>query len=390
MLNVNQLKRDLKKGYDLYFYISNRGGRKSSTVQDLLNEIAIKEKKPYILLRNKVTHKISDRSFSKYIRQKYIALGYDFITKQSEKMRNLIEVYAVKDDEEILLFYGMFVSQSEAYKSNYFDGWENVSAIVWEECIDNAKLLQDLSSENIKSMSKQLNDVISIMSTVTREHKAPLIALGNDIENNIVNAVTANLELLERLQKGVISDKCIINQEEYTFLFDYFQVYNKPMLWLNYKSTDVCSESCDGDIMYQIKTKFNVYTVYKKTGHIYVSQELYSSESHNIETYSDLLKFFKIHEFIDPFELCSLFGKNNLVISKYIKNYQFEPIYDKKADLINFEILKNKAYSEVTTEELKLLQILHKSVVTYSNIAIKYKVQELILMFFKMIIGGKK
>ena len=41
-LTVEKLKNDLKKGKDINIYISDRGGRKSSAVQDFLIENNIK------------------------------------------------------------------------------------------------------------------------------------------------------------------------------------------------------------------------------------------------------------------------------------------------------------------------------------------------------------
>ena len=61
-------------------------------------------------------------------------------------------------------------------------------------------------------------------------------------------------------------------------------------------------------------------------------------------------------------------------------------MYDKKATLIDYTKLTGKAYSEVTDDEINLLSILYKNVVTYSNIAIKYYSKELMLKFFKLII----
>lgn len=386
MLTKEKLKKDIKKKYDLYFYISNRGGRKSSAGQELFIDTALNTGKPFIILRNKVTHKISDRTLSKYVRELYESRGYYFETVTSDKARNMVELYAVKNDDKILIAYGMFVSCAEAYKSNYFDGWEKVSAVLWEECVENKRILQDLSADNIKAMSKQFENVLSIMSTVTREHKAPLIAFGNDIPENLINSVTANLNILERLSEGEIVDTCIINQEKYKFLFDYFRVKDKPMLWLDYRSKDVCQEDISDKIICQIKTDYNVYTMYEKDTHYYISQELFSSSREIIDTYEKFLSYyFNIHEYVEPYILCSIFGKENPIIKKYIKNYNFEPIYYKKAELIDFSAMRQKSYPEITLEELSILRLIYKNIVTYSNIAIKFISNELIIKFFKLI-----
>ena len=70
---------------------------------------------------------------------------------------------------------------------------------------------------------------------------------------------------------------------------------------------------------------------------------------------------------------------------KYIKDYKFEPIYDKKAELIDFSAMRQKSYSEITSEELSILRLIYKNIVTYSNIAIKFISNELIIKFFKLI-----
>ena len=386
MLTKEKLKKDLKKKYDLYFYISNRGGRKSSAGQELFIDTALHSRKPFIILRNKVTHKISDRTLSKYARELYESRGYSFEKVTSDKARNMVELYALKGDDKILIAYGLFVSCAEAYKSNYFDGWEKVSAVLWEEYVENNRILQDLSAENIKAMSKQFENVLSIMSTVTREHKAPLVAFGNDIPENLINSVTANLNLLERLTEGEIVDTCIINQEKYKFLFNYFRVYDKPMLWLDYRSKDVCQEDVGEKIVCQIKTYYNIYTMYEKDTHYYISQERYSQSRELIDTYEKFLSFyFGIPYYVEPYILCGFFGKNNPIIKQYIKNYKFEPIYDKKAELIDFSAMREKSYSEITPEELSILRLIYKNVVTYSNIAVKFITNELIIKFFKLI-----
>ena len=65
-LTVEKLKSDLKKGKDINIYISDRGGRKSSAVQDFLIDHNIKTGECFCVMRSKSDEQITDRWFSEY------------------------------------------------------------------------------------------------------------------------------------------------------------------------------------------------------------------------------------------------------------------------------------------------------------------------------------
>lgn len=69
-LTPEKIKKVISKGYDINTFISDRAGRKSSTVQEWLIEEA-ENGRPFILLRNKKDEEINENWLSEYVADKF-------------------------------------------------------------------------------------------------------------------------------------------------------------------------------------------------------------------------------------------------------------------------------------------------------------------------------
>ena len=219
-LTVEELKNDLEKNNDINIYISDRAGWKTTTCQLFLVDEALLGK-PFILLRSKIDEKISKSWFSEYslkiLKERKITIG-------EEKINNYITLLFLLDEKEkkYPLCYGLYISVAKKYKSNYFAGFEKVRYILWEECVPNNSLVQNVSYCKEKYL-EELRSVLSIGSTVSRGRKIQYIFLGNDIPNNIINSITVSFNLLERLNLNEkIEDSIYFDEKKYSFLFYYF------------------------------------------------------------------------------------------------------------------------------------------------------------------------
>lgn len=281
-LTKKKLKNVLSKGYDLNTFISDRSGHKSSVVQDFFIDEA-KAGRPFILIRSKTDEAITENWLSDYVVGQAAIKGYRFFSKMVT--RNIQAIYFTdKDDKEYLYCYGLWLSIAEKYKSNYFKGFEKVKYILWEECVPNYPIAQDVKYVIKKHMDKFIS-LLSIGSTIARKNKIQYILLGNDISVNLINPVTVAFDLLERLNANCeIVDKCRINDRDYTFYFNYFDFPGAVNHWLENKEFDISkSVKISNPYKYDIilLSTLKKYYIYRADGFLYVTSDIYKSNNGN-------------------------------------------------------------------------------------------------------------
>ena len=281
--DVERLKKNNVSNVRLFGYISDREGRKSSSIQDYIIEKALKGK-PSVVIRNKTNRPITEKWLSDYISDNIIkANDFELVTEKIEEFKGAMTVtYLITDkeapkDNTFILYYGMYLSVSDIYKSNYYDGWEKVEDFIFEEAVPTEKLIQD-ERHIITNSMKQMFDLLSICSTVSRGRSVNCFLLGNDIKYNLLNPLTVAFDLLERLEVNKrIVDTCIINDIKYQFLFLYFDFPGATNHWL--KNTD---KKIDNTISieglsfkkYGFKTHFKKYLIYTYSNGLYISEKL--------------------------------------------------------------------------------------------------------------------
>ena len=226
-LTKKKVKMDLSQN-DICIYISDRAGRKTSVIQDvMIEEWAKNEYNPiFMLLRTKTDENITESWFSDYVIHKYEK--YKFYHK---KVNNYITVICAKvGDEEKILCFNFFVSVSQKYKSSYYNGFEFIKYVIWEECVPENRLTQNI--DVINKSDEILNKVFSISSTVCRQNKPKFIFLGNDIEYNFLNPITVKFNMLDKivLDKDVSGNVFLYN-DLYKFNFYYFSFKNSVNHW---------------------------------------------------------------------------------------------------------------------------------------------------------------
>lgn len=398
-LTLKQLQDDLASDRQIISYISDRGGRKSSCIQLELIDRAIKEHTPFIVIRSKITNSINENWMSKYVLDMYSTLGYTFDTIKIYGIRfYMTATYCTTpNDDRVLLWYGMYLSQAQACKSNYFDGWDKVSAIVWEECIPQEKLPQNPKVfDNYVDMD--FYNLLSIRSTVVRDRKVPLIILGNDIEHNILNTITVKFNLLERLSANcLIDDKCFIDGRYYTFRFRYFDFDGAVNHWLeaiDKKLSQSVDTSRADNLDIILKTEYNTYYIYKLSAYYYIS----TNPPKDKECITNSLEWFFSngweHLYTDDVALLpSRFNYilqftpelKDSIVCYFGDNWMFSPRFRQKADR-DYTVIDMTKLNKLTIQEqldsplwdqyTTLFSILHTSVVIYSNIAIKWACEQ--------------
>lgn len=263
-------------------YISDRSGRKSSAIQEYIIDKAIRGR-PSVVIRNKTNRPITDKWLSDYVFEHIIQEnGFLLRTEKVEEFKGAMTVtYLITDKENpkentLILYYGMYLSVSDIYKSNYYEGWENVDDFIFEEAVPTERLIQD-ERHIISNSMKQMFDLLSICSTVSRGRKVNCFMLGNDISYNLLNPVTVSFDLLERLEVNKkIIDECVINDIKYTFIFLYFDFPGATNHWM--KNTD---KKIDGTVpvsdlsfkKYGFKTQFKKYLIFSYNNGLYISDK---------------------------------------------------------------------------------------------------------------------
>lgn len=394
----------LSRGYDINVWISDRKGRKSSTTQETLLSDALNGS-PFILLRNKKDELINESWLSEYIVNKYS--DYTFYT---EKINSNIVALNVKtpNDKVFIYCYGLYVSLAQKYKSSYYKGFESVKYVVWEECIPNTPLIQNIKYIRSRCMAEIYN-VLSITSTIARDNKVQLIWLGNDISDNILNPVTIAFNLLERLSPNMeIEENVTLNDREYSFYFNYFDFEGAVNHWLYNKNLHIANNIDEKNLVkynIQLKSEFKTYYIYNAGNFIHISDKYYAvSENLNSGIYSTvdfftkhnaltILRAFKLIDALNM--LCTFYGVSRREIAHYFGNEWYRGNIDFTPDsvtdnavIIDLEKIVNMSLADIMRlnnyYDIKNLNELRKTrSVTYSNIKIMLLMEELgnILLF---------
>lgn len=405
-ITKTEMKNTLKIGYDINTWVSDRSGWKSSTAQDVLIELA-EQGQPFILLRNKKDEEITENWLSDYIiTDKY--RDYVFYTEKVNQNITSIK-FKTPDDNVYLLCYGLYVSLQQKYKSSYYDGFEKVNFIVWEECIPNVPLVQNIKYIRSRCMT-EINNVLSIGSTVARGRKIQYIWLGNDIKENILNPVTIGFNLLERLEiNNPIVDNAVFNDKEYSFYFNYFDFDGAINHWLFNENLHITrtiepdATTIKFDLI--IKTNFKEYFLYNCGSYYHISDIDYIKSqkvTDSIKTEQDFFKKFNAERLYIQYPLrtaltilCTFQG----VPARYIRLYfgdgwvkgdiKFTPPENndtvKIIDIENIiklplsQIVNLPEYSEI----YNINEIKKNNILTYSNIKVQMLIEELsnILLF---------
>lgn len=403
-LTPEKQKEVLSRGYDINVWISDRKGWKSSTTQDDLLSEALNGS-PFVLLRNKKDELINESWFSEYFVNKY--KDYSFY---SEKINSNIVAIKVKtpDDKTFIYCYGLYVSLAQKYKSSYYKGFESVKYVVWEECIPNTPLIQNIKHIRSRCMTEIYN-VLSITSTIARDNKVQLIWLGNDIAENILNPVTIAFNLLERLSPNMeIEESVTLNDREYTFYFNYFDFEGAANHWLYNKNLHIANTIDNEDLIkydMQLKSEFKTYYIYNAGNFIHISDIDYvkaESLSSGVYTIDDFFRKYSAQSLLSEYELrtalnmlCTFYGVSRRTIAHYFGlgwyrgDIKFTP--DNVSDntvVIDLEKIVNMSLAEIMRlnnyYDIKNLNELRKTCsVTYSNIKIMLLMEELgnILLF---------
>lgn len=280
--DIVRLKEKNVSNVRLLGYVSDREGRKSSSFQERLIDKALKGQ-PSVVVRNKTNRPITGNWFSDYISDNIIKNNdFDVYTEKIEEFKGAMTVtYIVTDKENpkentYILYYGMYLSVSDIYKSNYYPGWEKVEDFIFEEAVPTERLIQD-ERHIISNSMKQMFDLLSICSTVSRGRNVNCFLLGNDIKYNLLNPLTVSFDLLERLEinKRII-DTCIINDIQYQFLFLYFDFPGATNHWLKNSDKKIDNTIDVNNLTFRkfgFCTYFKKYLVFSYNGGLYISDK---------------------------------------------------------------------------------------------------------------------
>lgn len=381
---------------DIISLISDRGGRKSSVLQDILINDALKGH-PFVLIRSKSDINISESWLSEFIVTKYSE--YHFITRKLN--RNIQAIYIVNSlGREYCFCYCMYLSLAEKYKSNYYDGFEKVRVLLYEECIPNQPIIQSVRYIR-QYMMNDLISLMSIYSTVCRTHKAKIIMLGNDISVNLLNPITVGFNLLERLTVDTpIIDTVIIDDRKYTFYFLYFSFQNSVEHWLYNKELDINATIQIDDKVKQLDfiliTEFKRYHLYRMKNFIYISDNELNNSVEFIQNEKDFFRKYNALHLYEKFKLdlaLSLlndcYGVNSYDIAHYFgSKWYFYPKFKKpeiksKNGIINLSELCTMKYNDILnlpiySNILHLKEIIKNNNIIYTNAQVKLLLTDLL------------
>lgn len=397
-LTLKKIKNDLKNDCDIYTYISDRGGRKSSVFQEfLINEA--KKGKPFLLLRSKSDEVIALSWLSEYIQKNF--KNYQFEEKQIDKY---MKAFYFTDDQnkKHLLCYASALSVQKKYKSNYLQGFEKIKYVLWEECIPTEPIPQN-RDRILTSATKELRQLFSFVSTVTRKNKPKIIMLGNDIPDNILNPITVLFDVFEHLklnenQSGDFS----LDDKKYNYLFYYFDFPNSINHWMFSKKFDIDynlkipKNSKKYDFI--LATKNKNYYLYEMKTYFYISSksEKKAEKTSGINNTYDFFNNFGTTNLLKKYSLTTalqfLITFYNVEEKKVIENFGLlwfsNPKFIKKKeqpqsnDLLNIYELNNMSNSELLNyknldkiKELRL--IIRENHIIYENPTIKAEVETL-------------
>lgn len=353
ILTNKKFKELLNLNTDIVTLISDRNGRKSSVVQStLIEEWEKNNYKPlFVLLRTKSDEKINENWISEYNTKKY--KEYKF---KHKKLNNYITaIYAIIDEKEYVLCFNLFVSMSQKYKSSYYEGFETVKYIIWEECIPEKRLLQKI--DYVKTLDEEIKRIFSIGSTVCRSIKPKYIFIGNDIESNVINPITYSFNLLDKLEVNKeITGNCKINDNNYSYVFYYFNFRGSIEHWLNIKDLNVDNKLKPSgeklDLTFTLNDKiYNVY--YDKTIQIIEDKSEKIENSLLEKELLLLLDFFpeeELYQFVINYN--NIYKRDELYNLFRLKNSNFNLIFNEYYKLIEFNNILT--YKFVDKEEKQI------------------------------------
>ena len=285
--DVQRLNKKSSSNVRLFGYISDRSGRKSSAFQSRIIDKAINGK-PSIIIRNKTNRPITDKWFSDYMQEYINENNYYTYSEKIEEFKGAMTITYLctnpdsPEDNTHILYYGLYLSVQDMYKSNFYSGWDNVEDFIFEEAIPSERLVQD-ERHIISNSMKQMFDLLSIVSTVSRGRAVNCFLLGNDIKYNLLNPLTISFDLLERIEinKRII-DTCVINDIKYDFLFLYFDFPGSVNHWLIDDDKKIDSTIPVDNLPfknYGFITKFKKYLIYTYNSKQYISDKQFESKN---------------------------------------------------------------------------------------------------------------
>lgn len=356
----------LLKDTDILTLISDRGGRKSSLIQDFLIKNALNGYTA-VVLRSKVDEMATDNYFTEYIRGKY--KNYTFTVNKIDRYINLVSMTV--SDKTIPIFFSMATSVKRKYKSTYIKHFEKVKYIIYEECITEDRLSQHIDYINKYAMD-EINSVFNIYSTVCRNNKAQLLFIGNDISYNIINPITVTFNLLERLKVNkIISDYCIIQGRTYKFKFLYFSFKNSVEHWMNYQTIDVnCVNIKNAKLIAFLKTAQKRYALYEDDGLFKITEDIKNVKPTNL---TQLMKCY-------PYIFSKYNEEEAIIILKTFYDVTDDMLTDSedKVDEIDLTLLSNLTLQDAKTNtHIYLLSKLKKDNTIFSNFGIKYIIENI-------------
>ena len=243
---------------------------------------------------------------------------------------------------------------------------------------------------------------MSIGSTIARGRKIQFIFLGNDIKANLINPITISFNLLERLTANCeIVDKCVIDDREYQFYFNYFDFAGAVNHWLinTDMSIDNTIDIKDKDrYLYILITNFDKYYVYNCGKYNYITN---IKNDRVIDTINDTAQFFDQYgatHLLDSYELSialnmlmTFYDVSYSDISTYFGEYweYYKPQFKKLKNTKECHIVNISELSAMTNSQLlnisnfnqvsNLVNLLKLKPLIASNIQVLIYIKELSL-----------
>ena len=383
-LTYKYLQKLIKKDIDIYTFISDRSGRKTSSVQEFLFKEWIKNDRKAIgcIFRENRSHNISDSWFSEYFRKNFLQ-GYEIKTKKIND-----DIVAILLNDYIFVF-GLYLSRSKAYKSNYLNEFETVKYMILEECVPEEQIEQNVNYVKKRSMN-QIHQLLSINSTISRNAKTKVIMLGNDIEYNVINPATVFNNVLDVLKVNEEIYGCIdFENRKYNIFFLYFSFPNSVEHW---KNIDIFDISHNYENLYFLNYEI---IINKKTYFLHCDENsIYYiiSKKYDDKIESKLIFNMKFPEIVELSKkigltnavILNLENFNNYEIKKYIffddnQNVHFKNDKQNKinsVDLDKFDKLTLDGVYRYSDEFFPLYDILNKKNIVYDNINSKIYIEK--------------
>ena len=247
-----------------------------------------------------------------------------------------------------------------------------------------------------------------------RSYKPKYIFIGNDIESNVINPITYSFNLLDKLEVNKeITGNCKINDNNYSYVFYYFNFRGSIEHWLNIKDLNVDNKLKPTgeklDITFTLNDKiYNVY--YDKTIQIIEDKSEKIENSSLEKELLLLLNFFpekELYQFIINYnniykrdEIYNLFRlKNsnfNLIFNEYYKliefnnilTYQFVDKEEKQINNYNIDEIEKMTAQEIVNNCQELFGFFKNYNIDnfmYSNILIKLYIEKIRILIGRIL-----